>query len=139
MRIAFLLLVAAFFCTSDAIVRIPLKKFRTLRRTLSDSGRSLEELVSSSNSLKYNLGFPASNDPTPETLKNYLDAQYYGEIGLGTPVQTFTVVFDTGSSNLWVPSVHCSLTDIACCKSTQSLPAFCTVHCQVTDVFTLFI
>uniref|UniRef100_A0A673IQA4 Cathepsin D n=1 Tax=Sinocyclocheilus rhinocerous TaxID=307959 RepID=A0A673IQA4_9TELE len=114
MRIACLLLAAAFFWTSDAIVRIPLQKFRSIRRTLSDSGRAVEELVASSASLKYNLGFPASNGPTPETLKNYLDAQYYGEIGLGTPVQTFTVVFDTGSSNLWVPSVHCSLTDIAC-------------------------
>lgn len=53
--------------------RIPLKKFRSIRRTLSDSGRAIEELVAGSAPLKYNLGFPASNGPTPETLKNYLD------------------------------------------------------------------
>uniref|UniRef100_A0A3Q2PPR9 Cathepsin D n=1 Tax=Fundulus heteroclitus TaxID=8078 RepID=A0A3Q2PPR9_FUNHE len=114
MRSLAVLVLAALAFTNDALVRIPLKKFRSIRRELTDSGRSAEELLAGQHSLKYNLGFPASNGPTPETLKNYLDAQYYGEIGLGSPPQLFTVVFDTGSSNLWVPSVHCSLLDIAC-------------------------
>ncbi|NWV29863.1 CATD protein, partial [Origma solitaria] len=94
--------------------RIPLTKFPSMRQILSEVGSEIPDTNAITQALKFKLGFAEKGEPTPEILKNYMDAQYYGLIGIGTPPQNFTVIFDTGSSNLWVPSVHCSMLDIAC-------------------------
>eukprot|EP00917_Polyrhabdina_sp_WS-2016_P014020 GHVP01030618.1.p1 GENE.GHVP01030618.1~~GHVP01030618.1.p1 ORF type:complete len:436 (+),score=67.01 GHVP01030618.1:4541-5848(+) len=47
------------------------------------------------------------SDESSEDLLNFHNSQYFGEIRVGSPGVPFIVVFDTGSSNLWIPSAYC--------------------------------
>jgi len=100
----FLVFVVGVALVQSELARIPLKKFQTAREALRKSGYGkLKEALLNK--------YAADGDVA---LTNYMNAQYYGPITIGTPGQTFNVIFDTGSSNLWVPSKHCSILNVAC-------------------------
>lgn len=60
------------------------------------------------------LSSAAESVEAKENLVNAANFAYYGEISIGTPPQNFSVLFDTGSANTWVPSSQCPASDVAC-------------------------
>jgi len=67
---------------------------------------SFDEMVQAVNGQHQELG-AKYGAPSPIVISDYQNAQYYGPITVGTPGETVRVVYDTGSSNLWVPNPKC--------------------------------
>ncbi|CAN2390846.1 A1 Propeptide, partial [Pristimantis euphronides] len=59
-----------------------------------------------------------------------MDNEYFGHISIGSPPQEFSVVFDTGSAELWVPSFSCS--SMACSNHQRFNPHLSSTF-QPTD------
>lgn len=103
--------------SSDGVFSIPLtrKVFRTSAEWYEVQSRRLLS--------KYDDvgGSTTSSNIPPIPQFNSGDFEYVGPVSLGTPPQTFNVVFDTGSSNLWVPSSNCTDVSVSPACGVQTL------------------
>ncbi|XP_045152982.1 pregnancy-associated glycoprotein-like [Echinops telfairi] len=93
---------------SEALVTIPLRKIKPLRESLREINQlnNFLDTYRHSTISKYFLSQESKGVPK-KALQNYLDMAYIGTISIGTPPQEFEVIFDTGSTDLWVPSIYC--------------------------------
>lgn len=88
-----LLVLAPAFAAGEGLLRIPLKK----------PERSFEEVKASLLARAERLAAAANASGNPEPIHDFNDMAYTGSIMSGTPGVAQEVIFDTGSSNLWVP------------------------------------
>jgi hypothetical protein len=98
------------FCLSLAgfanarVIHLPIKRLDVQQQAPS------HDLILSNAATQFGLSRNENDSETEDVvLQNNRNIAYYGEIEVGTPGRKFTVIFDTGSSNLWVPAEPKSL------------------------------
>ena len=90
------LALCAIFANAE-IVRMPLHK--------EENSKFVQNIVERAKTGKGLSATIKSNGAI--VIEDYQNSQYYGEITLGSPAQKFNVIFDTGSSDLWVAGSDC--------------------------------
>lgn len=106
MKVAIVLL-AVLGAALAVVHQVPLNRIESIRHKLVREGK-WEEYYKAKLAAKANGNY-ASKIAGGESVNDWDDLIYVGTIHLGTPEQSFQVVFDTGSSNLFVPDKTCTV------------------------------
>ena len=98
-----LILVVCLLASVSLGVHVPLVK-RDLKQSDIEAKRAYLQSAEFTDKMQAAL---RSNGQTNLPIKDYTDTQYVAEVTLGNPPQSFMLVPDTGSSNVWVYSSSC--------------------------------
>jgi len=91
--------IALAFAAAAPVASVDVVRFPLQRRQFTFQER-LESVHLGASRMNGRYGDAGSSDVV---IQDFQNAEYYGDISVGTPGQPESVIFDTGSSNLWVP------------------------------------
>jgi len=97
-----LILLALLGCTFAAVIKLPLRKITSMRQKMTREGTWAAYQKRREHAWARQA---RSHADIPEN--DYSDLVYISDVKIGTPNQTFQVIADTGSSNLWIPDKTC--------------------------------
>ncbi|KAF8507481.1 aspartic peptidase A1 [Hysterangium stoloniferum] len=112
-------LLVAHLAAADPTRRAPDQPLSIpLQRKSGPSPASAQKLALMADNLRVKYGYPALGSPklnrrqgsgAVQVLDENGDSSYFAQVFIGTPPTPFSVILDTGSSDLWVASTQCSI------------------------------